>query len=209
MIMKTSITLDLKAAREFVKSNKVNNGLSDELILDAINSIEKRIEYLKYFYIEFRKMTLEVELAFDRIGVYRDSEGLVLRNKYEATAFAFLSNLHEMIDAYPFIYLGIFSDKNPLLTKIGWDILVIEDGNLKSKIASLKGNHNFKILKKMNNYRKHGALPKIKNQFTFLEINIDFNGCENYKNLTKLMHNLHDKLIPQYFEILRLTFKLQ
>lgn len=202
-------TFNSKAAREFVQANKKDNGLDAVVVIDAINSIEKRIEYLKYFYGLFREVADKDNLVFDHIGVYKDNNGFVFRHKYEATAFAFLSNLHEMIDSYPFIYFGINSDKTPKKSKIVWDDLAVNNENLKSKITSLKGNRNFSILKDLNNYRKHGALPKIKNQVTYLEININFKGQENYKNLTDLLHELYDQLIPQYFDILALTFKSQ
>lgn len=202
-------TFNSKAAREFVQANNKDNGLDAVVVIDAINSIEKRNEYLKYFYGLFIEIADKDNLVFDRIGVYKDGNGLILRHKYEATAFAFLSNLHEMIDSFPFIYLGVHSDLMPIESKIRWNDLAVNNENLKSKITNLRGNHNFKILKDLNNYRKHGALPKINNQYTYLEININFEGQENYKNLTELLHELHDQLIPQYFDILALTFKSQ
>lgn len=199
-------TFDIQAAKEFARRHKKDNGLKIELIEDALNSIGKRNEYLKYFYAEFIEITQESNLAMDRYSVFK-VDGIVLRDKYEAISFAFISNLHEMLDSYVFIYLGIYSEKNPTDDKFGWGSLVIEEKGLKYKLDSLKGNHSFKLLKDLNNYRKHGALPKIKNCFKHLEININFDGEEKYKNLKEILIELHDKLVPQYFEILNLTFK--
>lgn len=204
--MSKNITFDIQAAKEFARRHKKDNGLKIELIDDAINSVGKRNDYLIYFYAEFLELTQEAYLASDRIGIFKD-KGIVLRTKYEAISFAFISNLHEMLDSYPFIYLGIHSDENPTKKKLDWDTLTFDNQLLKDKVTELKGNHNFKLLKDLNNYRKHGALPKIKNLYSYLEINTHIDGDENYKNLKELMRDLHNKLVPQYFEILNLTFK--
>jgi hypothetical protein len=202
---KTNI-FDIQAAKEFARINKKDNGFKIELIDDALNSIAKRNEYLNFFYSELNKITKKQNLIMDRVGLIK-SNGIKLRTQYEAVVFSFFSNLHEMLDSYPFIYLGINSDKKIKNNEVSWEKLQVKSKSLSEKITGFKGDHNFKLLKDFNNYRKHGALPKIKNCGFHLEVNVDFCGGENYKDINELLIKFHDGLLPKYFEILHLTFK--
>lgn len=207
--MSQPITFYSDKAKAFALTNKQDNGLKIELINNAIDSIYKRNEYLKYFYNLFMEVTTEDNLFFDRISEFKDANGIVLRIKYEANAFSFLSNLHEMFDSYPFIYFGIYSQVNVVNEMLSWNQLPDTSINiLKDELTSFKGNHLYSKLKNLNNFRKHGALPKIKNLFTYLEIDISKDGSGEFVNLKDLMIELHDKLMPQYFELLNLTFEI-
>lgn len=203
----SELRFDLEKARAFARSNKKDNGLDVEHIIDAINSIQKRIEFLKYFYGLFVEIVEESNLLLDRVGVLKDGNGIVLRNKYEATAFAFLSNLHEMIDSYPFIYLGIFQDKIKDAKYLNWKKMEIHQNHIAvMMIFEFKKSILFSKLDNINNCRKHRALPKILNEYTYLNISTSHDSGEQHDNLKDLLRELHNELIPKYFEILNLTF---
>lgn len=200
-------SLNLKSARDYVYAYKKNNRLDVELVIDAINSIEKRINYLKYFYDLFSDLTYKEDLLFDRIGVDLNTNEPTLRHKYEATAFAFLSNLHELIDSYPFIYLGIHKENINNQKYLDWkNLYSFKESMPVSKMIELKESVLYKKLDAINNSRKHRTLPKISNEYTHLKINTSHTKTENYEDLKQLIHELHNELIPPYFEILALTF---
>jgi hypothetical protein len=202
--MSAEIAFNLEQARDFVRANKQNNGLDVELVIDALDSIAKRNEYLKYFYDLFIEIIGENQLVLDRIGKYKDANGRYLRHKYEATAFAFLSNLHELIDSYPFIYLGTYKAKIVNPKYLNWKSLEDSDQTpVLVKVSDLKNSDLYIKLDSINNFKKHRALPKVSNKYTHLEVNI-FNN--QFENLQSLMIDLHDNLIPKYLEVLNLTF---
>lgn len=203
----SELIFNLENARAFARINKKENGLDVGLVIDAINSIQKRIEFLKYFYGLFIEIAEESNLLLDRFGVFKDCNGIVLRNKYEATAFAFLSNLHEMIDSYPFIYLGIFQDKIKDAKYLDWkNMEIYQSHNAVMKMFEFKKSNLFSKLDNINNCRKHRALPKILNEYAYLNINTTPDSVEQNDNLKDLLRELHNELIPKYFEILNLTF---
>lgn len=204
--MSVTIRFNLKEAREFACENKKDNNLKTELVIDAINSIGKRNEYLLYFYSEFNEVTQECNLALDRVGVFKD-KGILLRTKYEALSFAFISNLHEMLDSYPFIYLGIFKDKIKDEKYLDWKNLDYYQSHVAvNRMLELKKTDLFVQLDNMNNAKKHRTLPKVYNEFTHLNVDAAHGHDEEVLNLKDLLRELHNKLIPAYFEILNLTF---
>lgn len=200
-------SFNLQAARNYATSNKKDNGLDVDLVNDAINSIEKRIKHLDYFYFLFISASDKSELMFDRIGESKDGDGFVTRHKYEATAFAFLSTLHELIDSYPFIYLGIHKPKISNPKYLDWRQLEdLQSAPALSKAIALKKSSLFIKLDTINNVRKHRALPRVSNNFDNLTINVTEDKNVEFVDLRSLMQELHDALIPQYFEVLKLTF---
>lgn len=204
--MTNTVSFNLELARVFVKEHKIDNGLNVKFVLDALNSIHSRNEYLKYFYDLFLQNSTKKMLVFDRLD-FRDLNSISTRHKYEASGFAFLSNLHEMMDSYPFLYLGIFQEAIDDPKYLNWRKLQTYQSNpVVQKIFELKGSEEFIKLEDINNIRKHRALPRVANKYSYLEVSTTQGSEEQYQDLKNLMSELHDYLLPKYIEILNMTF---
>ncbi|WP_456268965.1 hypothetical protein M1D97_01450 [Kushneria sp. AK178] len=72
----------------------------------TLQSIQHRTNYCEYHYSEIEEVTNKKTLLIDRLSTPKSDE-ILIRTIYEANTFAFIQNLHALIDSLPYA-LNIF-----------------------------------------------------------------------------------------------------
>ncbi len=199
-------SLDIRLI-SLIMENELNETAPETLKLFdiAIQSIPKRIAYCKYHLSEFNTHSTSVALLKDRFEPQKDDE-LSIRTLYEANAFAFINNLHALVDSLPFILNIIFNTKEIDNTRIGWNPDFIEkykDFPFSSRLENFQKNQLFIKLKGLTNTSKHKYLTRIKNDFKKLSFEtISYRENKEEKlisdvDVEQFMIDSYNTLIPE------------
>lgn len=183
----------------------------------AFQSFAKRNTYSGIYYREFLEKTDAGILRLERI----DSGGHI-RSRFEASAVAFVSNAHALIDSFPFMIWLVLKplryskmEKGALKSvavkaaECGWndrfhEALVQTYPKFKRfarMFKTLMNNPDFVTLRKMSNNNKHKYLTRISNNNSLLRfelIDVDTGGV-SLVDVKKLFIRLHNVLLPKIY----------
>lgn len=112
---------------EIVALKRQELGGEENYALECLNlstqSIYHRNQFCEYHYSLLEEIVSEENLFLDWLGGYRRAGDTVpVRFVYEANIFAFLQNLHALLDSFPYA-LNLFfpvTDK-PEIAKVEWE----------------------------------------------------------------------------------------
>jgi len=87
----------------------------------ALQSIQKRLDYCEYHFYEFNNFSTQVCLLKDNISK-TETNCFSVRTIFEANTYAFIQNLHAVIDSLPYA-LNIIFTVDPTIERnnIGWN----------------------------------------------------------------------------------------
>lgn len=173
----------------------------------ALQSVQKRIDYCEYHYVEIEKFSDKKHLVLER-GLALKYGGISVRTMYEANIFAFIQSLHALMDSLPY-GLNIFYKVCPNLEapSIGWNSEFLDkyaDYPFFSSLRSISEDETFAKLKSITNRVKHKHIIRIRNNYETLifdDFSYYFGGEvkdvkeEDVKNF---LADCHDYLLPKY-----------
>lgn len=160
----SNVSLNLNRIVEIKRSEHGSINIDEiELLHISMQSIAKRVDYCKYHYQEFLRNSCDLALLQERL----DSKAKSIRIIYEASAVAFLQNLHSLIDSYPYALNLINREcKDINSTSIGWNKDFINKHqrfSYYSELESIFNNTFYHKLKGLVNRAKHKHLVRIEN----------------------------------------------
>ena len=193
-----------------LKEKEVGRGSEEAHKLNlALQSVQKRILYCEYHYLEILKFSDSASLLRDRFSE-AENDGVSIRTIYEANIYAFIQNLHALIDSLPYA-LNLFCTVYPEVEgkNIGWGkefISKYTDYPFYDQFMGICGNEIFSKLKSMNNRVKHKHLIRIRNNcdalffddFTFFHDGVS-KGVKD-EDVRGFIIECHDFLLPKYIE---------
>ncbi|MBN2331508.1 MAG: hypothetical protein JXO49_10370 [Deltaproteobacteria bacterium] len=186
----------------------------------STQSIYHRAQFCEYHYSVLEEIVSEKNLVLDRLGVYRRSgDTVAVRFVYEANIFAFIQNLHALLDSFPYVLNLFFPVTDPESSDVTWNKKFMAKYRGFSFGGALKSfcvNEEFQLLRGYTNAMKHRTLLRVKNNWRRLEfeeityegVSLDSQGgfCRTQKtapevNVMDYLVRCHDSLIPAYFRL--------
>ena len=179
---------------------------ADKLNL-ALQSVQKRILFCEYHYLEVLAFSDNTSLFRDRFSE-AEHDGILISTIYEANIYAFIQNLHALIDSLPYA-LNLFCTVCSKVEHqgIGWSKKFTQkyaDFPFYDEFMDICRSETFSKLKSMNNRVKHKHLIRIRNKVDKLLFD-DFTyfhdgGSKEVKqeDVMSFMNDCHDLLLPQY-----------
>ena len=191
-----------------------------ERLISSTQSIYHRTQISEYHYSQLEEIASKFDLVLDWFSTTyrRPGDTVVIRFAYEANIFAFLQNLHALIDSFPYalnLYFRVFEDLDT--PKLGWSKEFIgkyRDYPFNLALKDLCVNEDFQLLRGYTNKTKHKNILRVRNKCTYLEfekidydhVTLDAQGgfCRSQKtssevNVMEYLARCHDNLMPIYF----------
>lgn len=185
---------------------------------DALQAISKRHKYSHYYYQMFME-NLRPDILWIEMRRNPGGNSINPRDIFEAYLMAFIDNLHQLIDSFPYLlalaYPNLITpdclDRKPMSIK--WADKFIKEFKTEGIFNSLKdfnNDENFNLLKELCNQGKH-RYP-IKLRFSTKDIYFDdfnkylkdVNLYDPNKPIKDYMSDFHDGLLPKYYELVNL-----
>lgn len=206
-------SIDLKGLAQLVEMEFSLNSNERKSLNLALQSIDKRIQFCKYHYIQVKLTSDEKSLSLERFLSIKH-HGITNRTAYEANIFGFIHNLHSLVDSFPYvlniIYQVIDNIESP---NIGWNddfLKKYESFTFYQSLQCLSDDETFKKLKGVINKAKHKYLIRIQNNYTnltFEDFTYFYNGDVIYvrnQNVKSFLENCHNDLIPKFISVYNL-----
>ncbi|MDO6445933.1 hypothetical protein Q4493_09130 [Colwellia sp. 1_MG-2023] len=191
-----------------LKKKEMKTTDSDEIhrLHLALQSIQKRLDYCEYHFYEFKDYSTKEYLLKDIISK-PEPNCISARVIFEASTYAFIQNLHAVIDSLPYALNIIFTVEPEFDEQyIGWNkrfIKKYKGYSFYCPLDQMFKNDLLSKLKRLSNNIKHKHLIRIKNggdtlcfdDFTYKHQSNDV--VITNQNVEKFLVESHDKLIPQ------------
>jgi hypothetical protein len=171
----------------------------------ALQSIQKRLDYCEYHFYEFNNFSTQVCLLNDSISK-TETNCFSVRTIFEANTYAFIQNLHAVIDSLPYALNIIFTvEKNLGDQSIGWKPKFIDKYKTFTFYGPLDQMFKSELLSKLktlSNTIKHKHLIRIKNDgdtLWFDDFTIKYqnkNIIISNQNVKEFIIETHNILIP-------------
>ncbi|MDO6505514.1 hypothetical protein Q4506_00790 [Colwellia sp. 4_MG-2023] len=203
--------LDIKDLLNLKKEElKTDDSVEIHSLNLALQSIQKRLDYCEYYFKEFIDFSTKDDLLLELTPKHHPN-CISSRTIFEASTYAFIQNLHAVIDSLPYALNIIFTVNQTIEdNKVGWYWDFIKQFKPQPFFKSLNLMYNdelFLKLKKLSNTIKHKHLIRIKNNGYTLTF--DPFSYENKKeiievpnqNVKELIIDTHDKLIPKLLDL--------
>jgi hypothetical protein len=206
----------------FVELMKLHENSEEEIqhLENTAQTIHRRVQYCKYHYDLLRKATSPDDLEDDRyLQIRRPNEVVELRFVYEANIEAFLSNLHAVLDSFPYLLNLFFPVVQKNHTRIMWHIDHLKkykEYGFYDELINFMLSSNFNKIKGYVNTSKHKYLVRIANCLDHIEFEklsykephftssskVEFIIKEIERdNVIDFLKECHDSLIPQFFTL--------
>ncbi|WP_457808972.1 hypothetical protein [Kushneria sp. EE4] len=192
-----------------LKERELSEKNEDTHKLDlALQSIQHRINYCEYHYSEIEEVTNKKALLIDRLSTPKSDE-IPIRTIYEANTFAFIQNLHALIDSLPYA-LNIFITVCPTIEhyRINWNngkfIKSYESYPFYASLMSIHGDEIFAKLKSLNNRVKHKHIVRIRNNpksLLFDNFTYKYNGQSKSvldEDVKTFLEDCYNHLLPKF-----------
>jgi hypothetical protein len=185
---------------------------------DALHAISKRHKYSHYYYQMFIE-NLRPDILWIEMRRNPDCSSINPRDIFEAYLMAFIDNLHQLTDSFPYLLALAYPhlitpdhlDKNRMSIK--WDAKFIKKFNTEGIFNALEdfyNDRNFNLLKELCIQGKHRYPIKL----GFASKGIYFDDFNKYlkdvhlydpnKPVKDYMADFHDGLLPKYYELVNL-----
>ncbi|GAB3442551.1 hypothetical protein NX773_11895 [Massilia solisilvae] len=197
----------------------LNNDIDRERLNLAFQSLSKRLSYSEIYYYEFLEKS---QAEYLRLATIDQSGNF--RAQFEASAVAFISNAHAMIDAFPYVIFlalrplkheklanGILKEVKLGATNCGWDTSFYNSlvytypsfKRLAQLFRYLMNDKDFVSLHKISNNSKHKFLSRILNDGKVLKLELlDLDTNKTRKiDIKKFFIRLHNNVLPKVFDI--------
>jgi hypothetical protein len=212
----------------FVELMKISESSEEETqhLENTVQTIYRRVQYCNYHYDLLRKATSSNDLEDDRyLQIRRANEVVKLRFVYEANIEAFLSNLHALLDSFPYLLNLFFPVTSKNHRGIMWQISHLnkyKDYSFYDELISFMLSNNFHKIKGYVNTTKHKYLVRIANCLDHIEFEklsyrephqVSFNKIEftekeiERDNVIDFLKECHDSLIPQFYSLCKKVLK--
>jgi hypothetical protein len=210
---------------EIVALKRQELGGEENDVLESLDlstqSIHHRAQFCEYHYSLLEEIVSEENLALDLLGAYRRAgDTVAVRFVYEANIFAFIQNLHALLDSFPYA-LNLFFPviENPESPEVAWNkkfLVKYRNFSFTGELTNFCVNEEFQLLRGYTNAMKHRTLLRVKNNWRHLEfeemtyegVTLDSQGgfCKTQKsapevNVMEYLARCHDCLIPAYFAL--------
>ena len=187
----------------------------------STQSIYHRVQFCEYHYSVLAEILSEDNLVLDRLGEYqRAGDTVSVRFVYEANIFAFIQNLHALLDSFPYalnLFFPVIDD--PDSCDVAWSkkfMAKYRSFSFSGELTNFCVNEEFQLLRGYTNAMKHRKLLRVKNNWRHLEFEemnyegVSLDGQGGFSrtqkiapevNVMEYLVRCHDKLIPSYFRL--------